>query len=191
MSSNTIIHKHSSVITEGKPKLPTKEQLNYGELAINYSEGNETITIKNSSDNIVEFKSKDYFDSIIEDNEHVIAAAFNDVNNKIGKINDSLKNKSNKIIIDNTKTGPIIEINENCLYKINLLEDTTFTIIRSDENYVSNYFILLNVQEPHLVFFPAEILWVKPLDLESNKLYYITITDNIAMYNVIDNPVID
>lgn len=37
------------------PKLPTCEQLEYGELAINYGEGIETIAIKNDKDEIIKF----------------------------------------------------------------------------------------------------------------------------------------
>lgn len=39
------------------PKLPTKEQIEYGELAINYLKDNETISVKNSADEIVTFSS--------------------------------------------------------------------------------------------------------------------------------------
>ena len=66
--SGKIIHKNTSIVNEGKPKLPTSEQIDYGELAINYASGLETITIKNYNDEIVEFKSKDYFESMIENN---------------------------------------------------------------------------------------------------------------------------
>lgn len=66
--SGKIIHKNTSIVNEGKPKLPTSEQIDYGELAINYASGLETITIKNYNDEIVEFKSKDYFESLIKNN---------------------------------------------------------------------------------------------------------------------------
>ena len=56
-----VLHKRSSVITaDGKPKVPSSSQLDYGEMAINYADGYETISIKNSSNEIVEFKSKEY-----------------------------------------------------------------------------------------------------------------------------------
>ena len=48
------------------PKLPTCEQLEYGELAINYGDGIETIAIRNEKDEIVKFipehKVKEYID---------------------------------------------------------------------------------------------------------------------------------
>lgn len=53
------------------PKLPTSEQLEYGELAINYGEGIETIAIKNDKDEIIKFipenKVKEYVDKKIND----------------------------------------------------------------------------------------------------------------------------
>jgi glycerophosphoryl diester phosphodiesterase len=63
--ANKIIHKHSSVITDNKAKLPTIEQLEYGELAINYADGVETIAFKNSKNEIVEIKSNKYFEKVI------------------------------------------------------------------------------------------------------------------------------
>ena len=48
-----VYNKRSDEIIDGKAKLPTAEQLEYGELAINYAKGKETISIKNSDDEIV------------------------------------------------------------------------------------------------------------------------------------------
>ena len=73
--ANKIIHKHSSVITDGKAKLPTADQLAYGELAINYAKDGETISFKNSKDEIVEIKSTKYVEDIIIANEYVTANA--------------------------------------------------------------------------------------------------------------------
>jgi len=48
------------------PKLPTCEQLEYGELAINYGDGVETLAIRNEKDEIIKFipehKVKEYID---------------------------------------------------------------------------------------------------------------------------------
>ena len=62
-----IINKRSSVITEdGKPKLPSSDTLDYGEIAINYADGVETLSIKNTSNEVVEFKSRDYVDNLVQ-----------------------------------------------------------------------------------------------------------------------------
>ena len=48
------------------PKLPTREQLEYGEIAINYGDGIETIAIKNDKDEIVKFIPERKIDEMIE-----------------------------------------------------------------------------------------------------------------------------
>jgi hypothetical protein len=85
--ANKIIHKHSSVITEnGKAKLPSAEQLEYGEVAVNYADGVETISFKNSNNEIVEFKSAHYFEQIILEDEAVTAAALTNLDTRLGAI---------------------------------------------------------------------------------------------------------
>ena len=65
--ANKIIHKRSSIIlSDGEPKLPTADGLEYGELAINFAKGAETISFKNNSNTIVEFRSKEYIDNAVE-----------------------------------------------------------------------------------------------------------------------------
>lgn len=59
MSQFKVLHKKSSVVTDGEPKLPTADDLEYGELAINFGDGAETISLKNSSDEIVSLRIRD------------------------------------------------------------------------------------------------------------------------------------
>ena len=42
-------------LEKGTPKLPKSDQLQYGELAINYGDGIETIAIRNENDEIIKF----------------------------------------------------------------------------------------------------------------------------------------
>ena len=59
---NHISHKKSVVVENERPKLPTQDQIVYGEIAINYAKDAETISLKNNSDEIVTRSS----DKIIE-----------------------------------------------------------------------------------------------------------------------------
>lgn len=59
--TSTVCHKRSSVITEGVPKQPTADQIDYGEIAINYAANGETLYIKNSENAIAEFKDNKYY----------------------------------------------------------------------------------------------------------------------------------
>ena len=64
-------HKRSSVVNDKNgiktPKLPTKEQLEFGEIAINYAKDYETLSIKNSSGDVVTFSSDSIIDKKIDD----------------------------------------------------------------------------------------------------------------------------
>lgn len=63
---NTVYHKRSSVVTEGMPKQPTTDQIDYGEIAVNYADGYESLFIKNSSNEIIDFKSGEYVDNALD-----------------------------------------------------------------------------------------------------------------------------
>lgn len=54
-------HIKSHVTENGQPKLPTASVLVEGELAVNYAEGYETISLKNDNNEIVRFSSDDYY----------------------------------------------------------------------------------------------------------------------------------
>jgi vacuolar-type H+-ATPase subunit I/STV1 len=82
--ANKIIHKRSSALLEnGKPKLPTADNLEYGELAINFAKGAETISFKNKADEIVTISSTERLEQIIIDNEEVTAAALTDLDERM------------------------------------------------------------------------------------------------------------
>ena len=100
---NYISHKKSNQVVNGLPKLPTADQLKEGEIAINYANGYETLSIKNSDNEITTFSSTEqiekYVDtklgsgftgenstntitSVIESNEKVVSASLNDLNDR-------------------------------------------------------------------------------------------------------------
>ena len=88
-------HVKSHVTENNQPKLPTTSVLVEGELAVNYADGYETISLKNDNDEIVRFSSDDYYTQlklgsaftsgnsavtvtdVIEENEEVTSAALN------------------------------------------------------------------------------------------------------------------
>lgn len=52
--ATTILHKRSDELLEdGTPKIPSADQLQQGEIAINYAAGVETLSTKNSNDEVV------------------------------------------------------------------------------------------------------------------------------------------
>lgn len=86
-----IIHKNSSVVTDGSPKIPTSGQIEYGEIAINYAADNETISLKNSSNQIVTFSPDNRLVKVADyqKTQKVIAAALNDLNDRMGESDDA------------------------------------------------------------------------------------------------------
>ena len=66
-----LIHKRSSQVVDNQPKLPTSEQIEYGEIAVNYAKGHETLSIKNSDNEIVPLSFKKGYREI-EDSAVVI-----------------------------------------------------------------------------------------------------------------------
>ena len=107
--ANKIIHKHSSVVTDEKPKLPSSSQLEYGELAVNYADGYETISLKNTNDNIVEFKSTKYVTDIIEKNEKVISITLGELNKRI----DSIESSNDTFVTNDVFESELGEVTEN------------------------------------------------------------------------------
>ena len=100
-----VSHIKSKLKTNGLPQLPTADKLVDGEIAINYAEGVETISIKNESGSIVTFSSDNYYtekklgsgftnndatvteaiddlEYMVVNKEEAIAAALNDLNGR-------------------------------------------------------------------------------------------------------------
>ena len=122
----TVVHKKSKVLVEGSPKLPSASTIEYGEIAINYADGHETLSIKNSSDKIATFSSDstvnaslseirdDIADiqSAMTEDELVIATSLNDLNDRIDNIDvpqytSDLTNDSG-FITGYTETDPTV-----------------------------------------------------------------------------------
>ena len=62
MRNKAILHKRSVEVINNEPKQPLPNQLEFGELAINYADNFETLLLKNSNNEIVEFKTKEHYD---------------------------------------------------------------------------------------------------------------------------------
>ena len=104
---NHIQHVKSSVVVEGKPKLPQPSALVEGELAINYADGVETISIKNASSDIVTFSSDNYY------TEQKLGSGFTGENSGI-TVTDALENLEvgSEVEISSgvTPTGETVEL---------------------------------------------------------------------------------
>lgn len=72
MSTRNIVKNiRSAEVIQGKPKLPTSDQLGAGEIAVNYAKGYETLSFKNNSDEIVSLSVKTVDDVKVNGNSVV------------------------------------------------------------------------------------------------------------------------
>lgn len=144
-----IIHKNSSTVTDGSPKLPTSLQIEYGELAINYAKDNETISLKNSDDEIVTFSpAKNTVQKTdFEKAQKVTAAALNDLNERIDASGDgveeleqSLENFKNEVEETEHATAlALVDLdkkNNDLDEKIDEVSDAVDTQLEEINNYI-------------------------------------------------------
>ena len=98
------------------PKLPDPSKMDYGRVAVNYAKGYETLSTKNDADEIVEFKSIDYIENLI--------------NTTFGKLHGSETSTIKTEIVDDAvvsnlklseEEGNILQIKDDGVY-------TTFTM---------------------------------------------------------------
>lgn len=112
MERKKIVHLH----TLEKNKPPRNDQLNYGEIAINYNHESEKLYIKNDINEIVGFYS-----------EKAIDANTNVINNNFATLNQNKQNKTDDTLSTTDKTI-VGAINENNDYILNLLYNYIFNI---------------------------------------------------------------
>ena len=75
MARKTLLHIKSNVVENGRPKLPQASQLLPGEIAVNYADGYETLSIKNSNNEIVTFTNDETFLAYIDEQDRELATA--------------------------------------------------------------------------------------------------------------------
>ena len=87
---NFVSHKKSKLKTnDGKPQLPSSSALVEGEIAINYAEDVETLSIKNESGTVVTFSSDNYY------TEQKLGSAFTDNDVTVTNVTNSISGVAN------------------------------------------------------------------------------------------------
>lgn len=74
-------------------KTPTADQLQWGEVAVNYAAGSERLFVKNSSGDVISFLP----DHVIIENEKVTAIALNDLDGRIKDLSAVTSTKVDKV----------------------------------------------------------------------------------------------
>ena len=115
-------HIKSNVVNNGVPKLPTSDAIYYGEIAINYGASGETLSIKNSNDEIVPFSSDNAINKAFE----VHAQSLIDLDGRIVELKETKveSEEFNKIVSDlNQKLSVASESLDNLYNEIVNLTD--------------------------------------------------------------------
>ena len=110
-----LLHVRSNQLIEGKPKLPTIDDIDYGEIAINYADGNEKLSIRSSSDairtistdeqNDLKFATKERVAEIDE----VVSKAFDTMNKSCGFNEEMTYIPQNELIQGTSSLSEAIE----------------------------------------------------------------------------------
>lgn len=136
-----VLHKRSSVITEGTPYLPTPETLEYREIAINYAQGVETIVFKNSADEIIKITPTELTEKIntINNEINMLSESYVQADNilkteVLGEIDSLINDVNNKQEI--LKSGVNIKtINDVSLLGSGNISIITESVVLSYDNY--------------------------------------------------------
>ena len=149
MSNNRphIKNLKSNSLLNGEARKPNPEDLEFGEIAINYATDKEAIFIKNDSHEIVTFQSANNSEREIEEirdtiaeNELVISSALNDLNERIideksareatdAEIIQNLGNEiTNRVSSENVLRNDLTSLINNLSSQIPTADETTITI---------------------------------------------------------------
>lgn len=104
-NTNFVSHKKSKQKVGNKPQLPLAESLVEGEIAINFAEGVETLSIKNDSGDVVTFSSDNYY------TEEKLGSGFTGENSAV-TVTEAIETIGNEVDVTSgdTPTGQGIEL---------------------------------------------------------------------------------
>ena len=98
-----VSHIKSMSLNGTTPVLPSSSDIMYGEIAVNYANGYETISIKNSSNNVVRFSGDQYFKKQYIDN-----------------LDYSLNKDDNKVVVSIGQTDGLVSAQSTAITEVKL-----------------------------------------------------------------------
>ena len=119
-----VLHIKSKVVENNLPKLPNYDQILYGEIAINYKDGYETLSIRNDADEVVTFSCDNSIIKLIRENSIVPSSGLTKINDNevIVKLGDYLKFDQNSgitlVIDDELDSGSTNPISNSAITKV-------------------------------------------------------------------------
>lgn len=207
-----LVHRKSSVAG----KVPSASTINYGEIAVNYNDAEPTLFIRTNEDRIESFVPTSKFEDIvgdgfesgktitevIEEDELVVAAAVNDLNDKLaGKENASNKVTSLSAQSTNTEypgakcvydainppivtTQPVGGFEPNVVYDLGTLTGSvTFALAAGVTGRVNTYHWTFDtgLTAPTIIW-PSGIIWPDGFttSVDASKHYEVLVRNGYA-----------
>ena len=122
MARKKLLHLKSNVVNpNGTPKLPTSEQIELGEIAVNYADGHETLAIKNSNGDVVSFSNDQILMDYVDSKDDVMIKYSGDSDPSVGSpieifIDDTVEPKEVDVYTQkqvDDKIDGVIQVNES------------------------------------------------------------------------------
>lgn len=152
----TIKHKRNNTYNS-KPNLSALE---YGEIAIRYSDGDECIFIKNDNNEIIEFRGKNYYDELFQELiTHKIKTTFS---------NNNITLQPNVYYVQNTPTTSL-----------------TIYLGTPENNTILNEYLIefTTASNGTTISLPSTIKWAngETPSFEKNTTYQLSIVNNLGV----------
>ena len=154
VARNYIQLYRTNTLENSSPKEPNSSDLYEGEIAINYSDGNERLFIKNDNDEIASFVSKEY----IEDNFQT----------KIPTV---------------SSTSTSVALDSNKYYNLGSVSSLTITLNTPTDSSIYNEYMgqfTVSSDSPTITF-PSTITWAVAPTYTNGKTYEFSIVNNLGV----------
>ena len=140
-NANFVSHKKSKQIIDGKPKLPLATDLVEGEIAINFAENVETLSIKNESGDVVTFSSDNYYTEqklgsgfTGENSGKTVTEALENIEITVDQVIDSGTSASTNAVSTKAVVDKLIEDEQVWAISLNELNNNKFGYAEFDNN---------------------------------------------------------
>lgn len=180
-------HIRSSQLISGTPKLPTAEQIGFGEIAINFATDHETLSIKNYSGDIITFSADhiinsaltEFSGSVVE-SEEAIAAAFAQIADEEEIIATALVQLDEDISAHTSNTE--IHLSDSDRVKLDSVEEGAEANVQADWDvtnqtspaYIRNKPNISSIDNSYIDFYADDngFGYYSPSDNEGSKLTF-------------------
>ena len=175
---NYVSHKKSKVKVNGKPQLPSADSLVEGEIAINFAENVETLSIKNESGAVVTFSSDNYY------SEQKLGSAFTGANSAVTVTDEFglyVKKTDVDQVIDETTSASTSAVSTSAVYEFVTSHTPSITVDQVLDDTTSASTNPVATKAVYSVITDNELVWSMAFLAMSGNVSSHTVNTNIHM----------